>query len=122
MVNNTKKRRDKPLEWYWNILQAGRDLSNSGYLAMHLRIKVPFPSTTVFRYFHFPFPKHIPHIPIQRFLQIYYEELEDGKFFYETYCLHCQKPEVICIIGNGYLDEFMRYDQLKKCMNSKRRD
>jgi len=84
MVNNIKKHVDKPLEWYWNILQAVKDSSNSGSLAMYLQTQVPLSLSIVSQQFHFPFPKHIPHIPITQFFQIYFEELDKYKLFREN--------------------------------------
>jgi len=110
-VRNEKvpsKHMNKPVEWYWDILQdVDHLLKTGGYIPLfYLDL----------RFSRSRYSNRIPHSSITRFYEIYYEETHKCKLFYETHCLHCQKREAICFVENSYLDVFMRYDQLKKCM------
>lgn len=101
------KYENKPAEWYLNVIKACQ------YLQGGVTI-VPFP----IRHFHYPYPNHIPHLSIKKIIDIGVDELDISEDFYKKHCMQCKHSEVICIIENDYLNNIMRYEQLKTCINA----
>jgi hypothetical protein len=115
MVN---KRLEKQLKRKWYFMKTYRGLEHlhktqwkwKNWKQVFLKSSTPIPPV------HFPVGSGIPVTPITKVIKIGDKEDAECKTFYKKNCTRCNKPDVICIVAGDYLDSFMRYKQLKKCI------
>ena len=104
-VYKTVKVYYKPAEWFLNVIKL--------YQYLYPTITTYPNPTGPFKY---PFPNHVPHLAIENIREVAAYELNRCENFYKKHCLNCREPEVVCIVETDYINNLMRYKQLRTCI------
>jgi len=112
---------EKQLKRKWYLLKIYLSLENvlkiqckwKNWKQVLINSVPPFPAV------YFPFQIGLSPVPISKVIKVGDREKTECKTFYKKRCEHCKKQEIVCIVVGDYIDSFMRYKQLKKCIRKR---
>lgn len=114
---------EKQLKRKWHFMKTYRGLEHlhktqwkwKNWKLVFLNSSPPIPPV------HFPVGSGIPVTPITKVIKIGDKEDAECKTFYKNRCRNCKSFKVICIVTSDYIDCFLRYKQMKKCVRKYKR-